>query len=84
MKTNPGIEALACRVKELREKKGMSQREVCRQLEVSTSTISDLESGQHVPNCMLVWRIARLFRVSTDYLIAGREPAWKEDDEQIV
>jgi transcriptional regulator with XRE-family HTH domain len=60
------------RIKELREKKGLQQKELSIDLGVSQPTISDWESGRKQPSSKSAAKIADYFSVSLDYLL-GRE-----------
>ena len=62
---------LAVRIALLRARKGWSQAELGRQLGVSASAIGMYEQGRREPSLGLVVRIARLFGVTTDYLLTG-------------
>jgi transcriptional regulator with XRE-family HTH domain len=65
---------LGKKMKQIRERLGMSQREIVKALNykdtpLRASQISQYESGQHEPTMMLVLAYARLARISTDVLI---------------
>ena len=49
------------RLRELREREGLSQGELALRLEVSRQTINALETGKYDPSLPLAFRIARLF-----------------------
>lgn len=52
-----------------RKKKGLSQEELGAQLHVSRQAISKWEQDASLPDAVIVVQIARLFEVSTDYLL---------------
>ena len=60
------------RVRELREAKGIQQKELAIDLGVSQPTVSDWESGRKVPSAKSTAKLADNFGVSVDYLL-GRE-----------
>lgn len=60
------------RVRELREARGLQQKELAIDLCVSQPTISDWESGRKVPSAKSTQKLADYFGVSIDYLL-GRE-----------
>lgn len=60
------------RVRELRESKGIQQKELAVDLGVSQPTVSDWESGRKVPSAKSMAKLADYFGVSVDYLL-GRE-----------
>ena len=49
------------RLRELREREGLSQGELALRLEVSRQTVNALETGKYDPSLPLALRIARLF-----------------------
>lgn len=57
---------------ELRQDKGMTQKQLGKVLSVSTGTISNYENGVHYPDLEKLVALADYFQVSTDYLL-GRE-----------
>ena len=61
------------RVRELREAKGIPQKELAIDLCVSQPTISDWESGRKVPSAKSTQKLADYFEVSTDYLLGRTE-----------
>lgn len=65
------------RIRELREAKGMQQKELAIDLHVSQPTISDWESGRKIPSARSTQKLADYFGVSIDYLL-GREEAEKK------
>lgn len=74
-------------LKDLREKRGLSQRDLAKLLGVSSSTIGMWESGKREPNFETLLKIAGFFDVTTDYMM-GREPENKpvltEKDEHDI
>lgn len=57
------------RIKLLREKAGYSQAELARKLSVTRSSVNAWESGLSAPTAVYIIELAKLFRVSTDYLL---------------
>ena len=55
---------------ELRQDKGLTQKQLGRVLSVSTGTISNYENGVHYPDLEKLVALADYFQVSTDYLLA--------------
>ena len=56
-------------LKELREDKGLTQRELAPLLGVSTATVSAYEVGIRDPGLDMLVKYARIFNVSTDYIL---------------
>ena len=64
---------LGLRIKEIRESKGISQRELARRLKLKQSSVSNYESGNREPSLEILVKIANILEVSTDYLLTGKE-----------
>lgn len=60
--------SLANKLKLLREKKGMTKKEVAEAVGVHPSSIGNLEKGS-IPQADLLYNLAKLFDVSMEYLI---------------
>ena len=54
---------------ELREDRGLTQRELSKQLHISSSTISAYETGSRLPSIETVFVFAKFYDVTTDYLL---------------
>lgn len=61
------------RIKALRLQKKMTQAELANKLGVTKSVISAYETGLRMPSYDILIQMARIFKVSTDYLL-GVEP----------
>ena len=59
------------RLKRLRTGARMTQQELAERLGVSASAIGMYEQGRREPSAILLVQMARLFGVSTDYLLTG-------------
>lgn len=64
---------LAVRIKELRTKKGYTQKELAALLGVGQTTIANYENGIRIPDTEKMNKIADLFQVSFDYLLGRTE-----------
>ena len=51
------------RLRELREREGLSQGELALRLDVSRQTVNALETGKYDPSLPLAFRIAELFEL---------------------
>ena len=56
-------------LKELREKKGFTQKQLAEALYLSKTTISQYENGTHTPSIESFIKLADIFDVSIDYLL---------------
>lgn len=59
----------ASRLKELRKKHGLTQKEIAKLIGISQSSYSNWENGNTEPSLENVVRLAKLFGVTTDYLL---------------
>ena len=66
------IKGLPEKIKELRQKYGLSQRDVANRLGISPSIISGYETGERTPSVENIIALSSLYRCSTDYLL-GRD-----------
>lgn len=57
------------KLKELRKKRGIYQKDLADELSVSKSTVAMWETGSRMPDVETIKRIASFFNVSVDYLI---------------
>ena len=56
-------------IKDLREKQGLTQSSLARQLGITRSSVNAWELGISVPSTQYLVELAYLFSVSTDYLL---------------
>ena len=56
-------------LKQLREERGLTQKELAKGMELSPSMISMYEGGGSHPSVEILIRLSHYFRVSTDYLL---------------
>ena len=61
--------SLGERLRILREKEGLTQKQVANYLQLSRSTYTYYELGKRQPSLQTLSRLAELFHVSTDYLL---------------
>ncbi len=54
-----------------KKKNGWSQEELAEKLSVSRQAVSKWESASSVPDLQKLLRMAKIFEVSTDYLLKG-------------
>lgn len=64
-----GILTVGSRIGKLRKQSGYTQRELAERLQVTKAVISAYETGNRIPSCTMIVKLAALFNVSTDYLL---------------
>lgn len=69
------------RVKELRERKKLTQLGLAIRAETSQQTISKIESGVCIPKADLAIRLATIFNVSLDYLFELSNSKWSIESQ---
>lgn len=69
------------RIKSLRERKGWTKTYVASHLGIKMQTYANYEYGIREPDLKLVNNIAKLFEVSTDYLLNGNKVTPKKAKE---
>ena len=60
---------IGCIIKELRKEKGLSQEKLAAVLGVTQDSISLWELDKRIPDTLYVVEMAKLFDVTTDYLL---------------
>lgn len=66
-------------LRELREDKKMSQKDLAKVLCVTIGTISNYENDQHLPDIEKLVMLADFFGVSTDYLLGWATSTYSPD-----
>ncbi|MBR3098261.1 MAG: helix-turn-helix transcriptional regulator [Clostridia bacterium] len=69
------------RIRELRQKAGMTQQLLAQLTHVTVRTIISIEKEQFSPSLMLAYRIAEIFHVSVEELCCLKENRIREDEE---
>lgn len=60
---------VSSKIKELREISGYSQAQLAKKLDITRSSVNAWEMGLSAPTTQYVVALARLFHVSTDYIL---------------
>ncbi|MGM9680423.1 MAG: helix-turn-helix domain-containing protein [Eubacteriales bacterium] len=66
---------IADRIRELRDRKGITQSDLAKQLGITRSGVNAWEMGISVPSTQYVVELANIFKVSTDYLLGVESTA---------
>ena len=70
----------AKRLKKLREEKGLSQRELAKQVNIAHSTLGMYEIGEREPDFKITSRLASYLNTSVDYLVGLTDDPHPVDD----
>ena len=71
------MSAMSERITALREQRGWSKTYVAKKLELNLSTYDNYEYGNREPDIKTLADIAKLFDVTTDYLVEGAQSSDK-------
>lgn len=61
------------RLKELRLDRNLKQKDIAKEMHVSTPTVTRWEGGVQEPDFLTLAKLARYFKVTTDYLLGIEE-----------
>lgn len=75
--------SIGLRIRELRNKKGLSQIEFANKIGVKQSPLSQMESGKILPSIETLSNIIRIFNISYSWLIDGVENETKSEENVI-
>ena len=67
--------SLAEKIKSLRDSIGLTQTELAKMLDITRSAVNSWEMGLSIPQTQYIAELARIFGVSTDYLLGVEETA---------
>ncbi len=62
------------RIRELRERAGMTQQQLAEAVAVTSVHLSNVETGNALPGVEVVIRLADYFGVTTDWILRGNVP----------
>ena len=66
-------EVLGERLKMLRAEKNIGQNVLAKQLELSNASISYWETGKQEPTAQAIFKLAKYFNVSADYILGLKD-----------
>lgn len=64
---------LITKLKVFRAMDGLTQQQLADKVSVSRNTINNLEKGEFSPSFLLVWKLAKLFKVKIEEIIYYEE-----------
>lgn len=71
-------ETLGERIFKLRKEANMSQYELAKRIEIHQKNIGKYERNESTPSATIVKNIAKVYKITTDYLLFGSEAGTKE------
>jgi len=72
------------RIRELRKKMSMTQKELANHLQIADSTLSYWEMGKYEPDTNALLVLSRFFNVPIDYILGGDFTKWEMDGDSIL
>ena len=72
---------MVTRIREYRQRAGLTQQQLADRVHVSARTIISIEKEQYSPSLMLAYRLAEVFGVSVEELCCLRENRQREDEQ---
>ena len=72
------------RLKELRVKKGVYQKDVASCLNIGSTTYCQYETGKREPDIEMLKRLSDYFNVSIDYILGKDEALNNKEDDNIL
>lgn len=72
------------RLKELREKNGITQKELGEKLGLNKNAVSTYEIGSREPNLEKIKKLAKIFNCSVDYLIGASDIESKAYSDYVI
>lgn len=68
------------RLKNLRENKGLKQKEVAEKIGIKNNTLSSYESSKRQPDFNTLKELSKVYDTSIDYIITGNEHSKSSDE----
>lgn len=78
------MESIGSRIKEVRERKGLTQKQVAEEVGITEATLSRYENDLREPKAEIVSKLAKTLGVSSDFLLCKtnvQQPWWEKDEE---
>lgn len=78
------MESIGSRIKEVREQKGLTQKQVAEEVGITEATLSRYENDLREPKAEIVSKLAKALGVSSDFLLGKtnvQQPWWEKDGE---
>lgn len=77
----PNESTFSERLKEIRKRRGFTQGYVAEQLGVTRPAYTAYESGKREPDFSALSKLAKIYGVSTDYLLGIEIPSWASEKD---
>lgn len=75
---------IGARVKQLRFRNNLSQKELAEKLDVELSTIIEIECGENPPTVIILLKLKRIFNVTVDWILTGESSGDSIDFNDLV
>jgi len=72
------------RIRELRKRMGLTQKELAKHLQIANSTLSYWEMGKYEPDSEALMKLSRFFQVPIDYILGGDYKRWDINEERML
>ena len=72
------------RIRELRKRMGLTQKELAKHLQIANSTLSYWEMGKYEPDSEALMKLSRFFKVPIDYILGGDYIRWDINEEKML
>ena len=72
------------RIRELRKRRDMTQKELAKHLQIADSTLSYWEMGRYEPDSNALLKLSRFFNVPIDYILGGDFVRWDIKGEGVL
>ena len=69
------------RIRELRKRMDITQKELAKHLQIADSTLSYWEMGKYEPDSDALLKLSRFFKVPIDYILGGDFTRWDINEE---
>ena len=81
---DPFFRTIGERLQKIRKHLGLLQKEFAEKLEISTSSISDIEAGNIKPRFELIYNLTKKFNVNIYYLLHGKGEMFMPEEDETV
>lgn len=77
------LKEIGKRLQDIRKNLGLLQKDFAKELEISSSSLCDIEAGNLKPRFELIYSITRKFKVNILYLLHGEGDMFMPEEEEL-